>query len=267
MTGLRAALANALGPIYRVEREVRPVGDCRLFVAREVPTGPELLVKLLPAGLSLAVESGVFERELLLLRDRLRHPRLVAPRGAGRAGAFVYHTRAFVSGTTLRAWLMRHGELPLRRAVEILRGVLGALAHAHAASAAHGDLKPENVLLADEGALVADAGIVDAVGRALKGGPAAAGAALCATPYVAPERRDGGAPGPRDDMFAVGVLAHEMLTGQPPALEAEPLEEVRSVPPGVAELVHRCLAPEPAGRWADAGAALASVNLPGGGAA
>src|SRR2546430_8025229 len=51
---------------------------------------------------------------------------------------------------SLRAWLMRHGELPLRRTVEILRGVLGALAHAHAASAAHGDLKPENVLLADE---------------------------------------------------------------------------------------------------------------------
>src|SRR5207247_187385 len=158
---LRAALTHALGPMYRVEREVRPVGDCRLFVAREVPTGPELLVKLLPARLSLAVDSGVFEREVLLVADRLRHPQLVAPRGAGRAGAVVYHTRAFVAGTTLRAWLMRHGELP--------------------------------------------------------------------------------------------------------APEAEPLEEVRSVPPGVAELVHRCLAPEPAVRWADAAAALASVNLPGGG--
>ena len=266
MADLRAALANALGPIYRVEREVRPVGDCRLFVAREVPAGPELLVKLLPAGLSLAVDAGLFERELLLVADRLRHPQLVAPRGAGRAGAFVYHTRAFVAGTTLRAWLMRHGELPLRRTVEILRDVLTALAHAHAASVAHGDLKPENVLLADDGALVADTGMVDAVGRLLQGGAAAACAALCAAPYMAPERRDGGASAPRDDMFAVGVLAHEMLTGQPPAPEAEPLEEVRSVPPGVAELVHRCLAPEPAGRWADAAAALASVKLPAGGA-
>src|SRR2546426_763389 len=217
MTDLRAALADALGPLYRVEREVRPVGDCRLFVAREVPTGPELLVKLLPARLSLAVDSGLFERELLLVADRLRHPQFVAPRGAGRAGAFVYHTRAFVAGTTLRAWLMRHGELPLRRTVEILRGVLAALAHAHAASVAHGDLKPENVLLADGGTLVADTGVVDAVGHSLTGGAAVAGAALCAPPYVAPERRDGGAPGPRDDMFAVGGLAHDMLTGQPPA--------------------------------------------------
>src|SRR5438445_110746 len=119
-------------------------------------------------------------------------------------------------------------------------------------------LKPDSVLLADEGTLVADAGMVDGVGRWLPGGAAAAGAALCAPPYMAPERRDGGTPGPRDDLFAVGVLAHEMLTGQPPAPEAEPLEEVRSVPPGVAELVHRCLAPDPAARWADAAAALAS---------
>src|SRR2546430_16907498 len=102
MTDLRAALADALGPLYRVEREVRPVGDCRLFVAREVPTGPELLVKLLPAGLSLAVESGGFERGLLLLPDRLRHPPLGAPRGAGPAGAVVFPTTAFVSGTTPR---------------------------------------------------------------------------------------------------------------------------------------------------------------------
>src|SRR5439155_532056 len=203
---LRAALTHALGPMYRVEREVRPVGDCRLFVAREVPTGPELLVKLLPAGLSLAVDAGLFEQELQLVADRLRHPQIVAPRGAGRAGAVVYHTRAFVAGTTLRAWLMRHGELPLRRMVEILRDVLAALAHAHAASVAHGDLKPENVLLTDEGALVADTGIVDGVGRSLPGGAAAAGAALCAAPYMAPERRDGGTTGPRADMFAVGVL-------------------------------------------------------------
>src|SRR3989442_10732628 len=127
---------------------------------------------------------------------------------------------------------MRHGELPLRRTVEILRGVLAALAHAHAASVAHGDLKPENVLLADGGTLVADTGVVDAVGHSLTGGAAVAGAAPCAPPHVPPHRRDGGAPRPRDDMFAVGVLAPGMLTGQPPAPEAEPPEGGRPRPPG-----------------------------------
>src|SRR2546429_484945 len=175
MTELRAALQDALGPLYRVEREVRPVGACRLFVALERPSGP------------------------------------------------------------------------------------GALAHAHAAGVAHGDLRPEHVLLADGGsAQLADAGIVDAVGRSLPGGaPGAAevaSAALCAAPYLAPEHRprgggdgggkgNGGSPrGPRDDMFAVGVLAHEMLTGKPPAPEEESLEEVRTVPPWLGALVERCLA-------------------------
>ena len=147
MTELRAALQDALGPLYRVEREVRPVGDCRLFVALERPSGPELLVKVLPGQLSLAVDSGVFEREVLLLAPRLGHPGLVTPKGAGRAGSFVYHTRPFVAGTTLRAWLARHGEFPLRQAVTILRDVLAGLAHAHAAGVAHGDLRPEHVLL------------------------------------------------------------------------------------------------------------------------
>ena len=120
---LRAALEAALGPIYRVEREVRPVGACRLFVAVGPPADPELLVKVLPAELSLSVDAAAFEREVLLLGDRLGHAQLVPPRRSGRAGAFVYHARRFVEGTTLRAWLANHGEMPLRRVIEVLRDV------------------------------------------------------------------------------------------------------------------------------------------------
>ena len=133
MRDLRAALEQALGPIYRVGREVRPLGDCRLFVAVELAGGSELLVKILPGELSLGVDAAAFERELMLLAGRLGHPGLVRPQGAGRAGSFIYHTRAFVKGTTLRAALGRDGEMPLRRTVEILRSMLAALAHAHAA--------------------------------------------------------------------------------------------------------------------------------------
>src|SRR5207247_6646340 len=109
MAGLRTALADALGPLYRVEREVRPVGDCRLFVARPLATGPDLLVKVLPRALSLAVEARRFEREVLLLADRLSHAGLVAPRGAGRAGPLVYHTRPLFNGNTLRTRLRNYG--------------------------------------------------------------------------------------------------------------------------------------------------------------
>src|SRR2546425_8770824 len=131
---------------------------------------------------------------------------------------------------------MRHGELPLRRTVEILRGVLAALAHAHAASVAHGDLKPENVLLADGGTLVADTGVVDAVGHSLTGGAAVAGAALCAPPHPPPPPPGRRAPRAPRRQVPPGGAAHERLAGQPPAPGAGPLEEVRSVPPGVAEL-------------------------------
>src|SRR6266542_5853941 len=87
MADLRAALGHALEPAYRVEREVRPVGNCRMFVALERSAGSGLLVKVLPGPLSLAVDSTRFEQELRRLGDRLRHPSLVAPRGAGRAGS------------------------------------------------------------------------------------------------------------------------------------------------------------------------------------
>jgi eukaryotic-like serine/threonine-protein kinase len=297
---LRAALGHALGPAYRVEREVRPVGNCRMFVALDQAAGTELLVKVLPTPLSLAVDDAKFEAELAALGKRLAHRGFVAPLGGGRAGPFVYHTRRFVQGTTLRASLARSGELPLRRAVKVLHGILVALSHAHAAGIWHGDLKPENVLLAGGGeegegegegeagdgggglARVSDVGVFGAVERCWAGGGKGAGggggagpaahdghsatmAALCSTDYVAPERRVGGEgarAGARDDIFAVGVILHEMLTGQPPVKHAEPLEALRSVPTWLGELGRRCRASDPSERWSDAGAALSGGNWP-----
>ncbi len=267
MTDLHAALETALGPIYHVEREVRPVGNCRLFVTSNLSEGSEFLVKVLPSTLSLAVDDQTFERELLLLGDRLADSRLVLPQTAGRAGAFVFHMRQFVGGTTLRNWITRNGDLPLLKAVDVLRDVLSALSQAHAAGLGHGDLKPENVLLADRQALVADTGVVGAVERSLDGAPpGVAVAALCAPPYVAPERREGVASGPttpREDVYAVGVVAHEMLASRPPAPESEPLEEIRSVPAWLGELVRGCLAP-PGERWPDARDVLSAMPSPSG---
>jgi len=227
MSELRAALAAALGPLYRIEREVRPVGEYRLFVATQSENGTELLVKILPAALSLGINDLQFERAVLLLGERLSHPNLVRPRGAGRAGSFVYHTRPFVPGTTLRAWIGNNGAIPLARAVDILRGVLNGLAHAHEADVSHGELKPENVLLADEGVLVADTGIAAALGK-----PAT----------------------PRNDMAAVQLLAREMLSGLKPTIGQEPLERTRTLPLWLTEWLRS--------RWSDAGRALAGMRQP-----
>lgn len=227
MSELRAALAEDLGALYRIEREVRPVGEYRLFVATHSQDGSELLIKVLPAALSLGINDLQFERSVLLLAEKLAHPNLVKPRGAGRAGSFVYHTRPFVPGTTLRAWIGNNGAVPLARTVEILRGVLNGLAHAHAAGLAHGELKPENVLLADEGILVVDTGIAAALGK-----PATA----------------------RNDMAAVQSLAREMLNGTKPTATDEPLELTRALPLWLSEWMRA--------RWVDAGRALAGMRPP-----
>src|SRR5213592_4217966 len=87
MADLRAALGHALEPLYRVEREVRPIGSCRMFVALGRTDGVGLLVKVLPGALSLAIDSSRFEQRVRRLTDQLGHPDLVAPRGAARSGS------------------------------------------------------------------------------------------------------------------------------------------------------------------------------------
>ena len=228
MSDLRHSLTDALGPLFRIEREVRPIGDYRLFVASPATgTGPQLLVKVLPAALSLGIDDMQLERSVLLLSDKLRHPHLVRPRGAGRAATCVYHTRAFVPGTTLRAWIGNNGAVPLARAVEILRGVLMGLAHAHAAQIAHGELKAENVLLAEDGAMVADTGIAAALGKRAT---------------------------MRDDMIKLQALAREMLTGRSKRDAEEPLENIRSLPGWLNDWLRS--------RWPDASHALAGMKPP-----
>ena len=152
--------------------------------------------------------------------------------------------------------MLKNRAVPLARAVAILRDVVAGLAHAHAAGIAHGDVRPENVVLADGKTLIADAGIVDAVGRsfsaAAPGAPGAASADLCAPDYLVSGRKEATGPcTPRDDMYGVAVLVHEMLTGQPAPPQLEPLEG-RVLPPWLAELL--------AARWKDGEEALAAVR-------
>ena len=236
MPEVRLALSEALGTAYRVEREVRPLGDTRQFVAYALHEGPELLVKVLSRARSLAVDAAVFEREVVHTAERLQHPNLVPPLAAGRARAFVYHSRAFVAGTTLAAWLAKSGALALTRTVEILRAALTGLAHAHAAGVAHGDLTADQVILGEAQVQVADVGIAGAVSRALTAG--------VAEPAVA---------GPAGDMAAVATIVRQMLTGRA-GVAAEALEGLRTLPRWFSDWLDT--------RWADAGEALAALRPP-----
>ena len=171
----------------------------------------------------------------------------------------------YVEGESLRDRLAKRGELPLVDAVRILRDVADAMAAAHAKGVVHRDIKPENIMLSGRHALVADFGVAKAVSEATgRQQLTTAGVALGTPTYMAPEQ---GAADPhtdhRADLYAFGVTAYEMLTGQPPFMRATPqavlaahvteapvnvTQRRTTIPPSLAQLIMRCLEKKPADR-------------------
>ena len=265
MTELQTRLPNALGDGYRIEKELGGGGMSRVFLAQETRLGRQVVIKVLPPEMAAGVNVERFEREIQLAAP-LQHPHVVALLTAGADGDLLYYVMPFIKGESLRAKLAREGELPVGEAARILRDVADALAYAHGEGVVHRDIKPDNVLLSGNHALVADFGVAKAV-TASSGEVSltSLGVALGTPSYMAPEQA---AAEPnvdhRADIYAFGALAYEMLTGRPPftaptaqqVLAAhvtqapEPVTAYRTtVPASMAELVMRCLAKKPADRW------------------
>lgn len=269
---LRACLEVVLGSSYHIEREVRPSASCRRFVARELPDGAEVLVKVLPTDLARLVDPDRLAAGVERCAALAEHPRIVPPIMGGAAGPFIYYVRPFIPGTTLRACLTKFGPQPLHHAVRTLRDVAEALMHAHEADLPHGDLQPDTVLLADDGhARLAEVGLADAFTQASRSPPAGAVAlALADAGYVSPERLRGARrPDPHDDLYAVGALGYAMLTGGPPPVASrdegpsppEPVRRAReSVSLELEHVVMRCLDPDPAHRWDGPADVLAALR-------
>src|SRR3989442_8454111 len=223
MTDLLARLKAALGPTYRVERELSGGGMSRVFLARERELERQVVVKVLPPEMAAGVNAERFRREIQLAAS-LQHPHIVPLLAAGHADDLVYYTMPLIEGESLRAKLAREGELPITETVRILRDVAGALAYAHEHGVAHRDIKPDNVLIARHHAVVTDFGVAKALSESTgQSSLTSAGVALGTPAYMAPEQA---AADPhtdhRCDIYAVGALAYEMLTGRPPFTGATP---------------------------------------------
>ncbi|MFN2399001.1 MAG: protein kinase [Gemmatimonadaceae bacterium] len=282
-TDLREQLQTALGGAYSVERELGGGGMSRVFVAEERSLGRRVVVKVLPPELAAEVNVERFRREVQLAAQ-LQHPHIVPLLTAGEAGAgeasrgLLYYTMPLVEGESLRATLTRGGELPIPEALRILHDVLKALVYAHRRGVVHRDIKPENILVAEDAALVTDFGIAKAISAATgEMSVTSVGVALGTPAYMAPEQA---AADPttdhRADIYAVGVVAYELLTGRAPfsglppqqvlaahATETpDPVTKRRaSVPPALAALVMRCLEKRPADRPQSAGVVLQEVRM------
>jgi len=268
MRDLLERLRAALSPDYRVERELGGGGMSRVFLAEEMELGRHVVIKVLPPEMAAGVSIDRFRREIQLAAA-LQHPHIVPLLHAGHVGDVLYYTMPLIEGESLRTKLARDGALPIADSVRILRDVVDALAYAHRYGVAHRDIKPDNVLISAHHAVVTDFGVAKALGEATgETSLTSVGVTLGTPAYMAPEQA---AADPhvdhRCDIYAVGTLAYEMLTGRPPfaggtaqqVLAAQvseappPLSKYRTtVPPALAETVMRCLEKNPADRWQSA---------------
>ena len=278
MAELRDQLQKTLGDNYTLERELGGGGMSRVFVAVEESLGRQVVVKVLPTEMAGQVSIERFKREIRLAAS-LQQANIVPVLSAGDAGEVAYYTMPFVRGESLRARLAAKSALPIAECVAILRDVARALAFAHAEGVVHRDIKPENILLSGGTAVVTDFGIAKAI--AASSTPAVAptltqmGLALGTPAYMAPEQAVGEEVDHRADLYSLGVVAYEMLTGASPfagrspqgmlaahAIEApEPIARKRpDVPPRLASLVARCLAKEQRERPQSATAVLEELE-------
>jgi serine/threonine-protein kinase len=196
---------------------------------------------------------------------RLKHPGLVAVYDQGLDGRHPFLVMELIEGGTLRELLAERGPMPPHAVVAVLRPVLGGLAAAHRAGLVHRDVKPENVLISDDGDVkIADFGLVRAVAAA---GITSANVILGTAAYLSPEQVREGNASPQSDVYSTGIVTYELLTGRVPFVGDSALSIAyqrldNDVPPANAviggvpaqfdEFVARATARDPADRYADA---------------
>ncbi len=269
-------LRSALEPTYALEREIGGGGMSRVFLATERALDRRVVVKVLPPELTAGVNRDRFRREIQIAA-RLQHPHLVPLLSAGQAGDILWYTMPFIEGETLRAHLERHGRLGAAQVVRIVHDVVDALAHAHERGLVHRDIKPENILVQGNHALVTDFGVAKAISAALPGSSATTVGVAVGTPaYMAPEQIAADpAADHRMDLYAVGLLAYELLSGASPFTDPSPQATLAKqlthrptpphldrpdVSPALSRVIMRCLEKEPAARFADARELLAALD-------
>ena len=257
---LRAALADR----YRVERELGQGGMATVYLAEDVRHRRKVALKVLHPELSAVLGPERFLKEIELTAS-LQHPHILPLFDSGSADGQLFYVMPFVEGETLRARIQRESQIPVAEAVRLASEVADALSYAHGRGIVHRDIKPENILLQGGHALVADFGIALAVQQAGGQRMTQTGLSLGTPQYMAPEQAMGEkAVDGRADIYALGAVTYEMLTGEAPftgataqAIVARVLtEQPRSVtaqrhtvPPLLDAAVRRALEKLPADRF------------------
>jgi serine/threonine-protein kinase len=279
---MKEDLQSTLVGGYTIERELGGGGQSRVFLAKELALQRDVVIKVLPAETGGTVSAERFNREIRLAAQ-LQHAHIVPLLSAGVSAGLPFYTMPLVQGETLRGRLAREGALPVADAMKILRDVATALAYAHERGVVHRDIKPENILLTTHDALVTDFGVAKAIQASRtetdaseEGSLTSAGIAVGTPVYMAPEQAVGD-PGTdqRADLYALGVVAYELLTGHTPfpgrsmqqvlaanATETPPsiVASRPAVPALLASLVMQCLEKRPADRPQSASSIIQGID-------
>jgi serine/threonine-protein kinase len=267
---MRDRVIVAIGDQYDVEEEIGRGGMSVVYRAIDLRLRREVAIKVLPPDLAFRPDVRArFQREAEM-SARLSHPHIVPIYSVDERDGIVYFVMGLVVGEPLGARLARLGPMPPDEARAILRAVADALAYAHSKGVVHRDIKPDNILLDAENGrpMVTDFGIARAVETDSR--LTVTGTAMGTPTYMSPEQ----AMGERDldgrsDIYSLGVVAYQMLTGEPPFVASNtpamlmkhvserprPLAERRyGLPPALCAAVDRALAKRPDERWPDAAA-------------
>ncbi len=267
MPELLEQLRQALADRFAIEREVGAGGMATVYLAHDCRHARSVAVKVLRPEVGSALGAERFLREVRTVAG-LRHPHILPLLDSGEAGGLLYYVMPYFTGRSLRERLSTERPLPLRETLRITRDVAEALTYAHAHGVIHRDIKPGNILLEADFAVLADFGIALAILQAA-GERLTDPTALLGTPeYMSPEQLLGDeVVDERSDVYSLGCVVYEMLAGAPPFTgptvrsvlarqihdPAPPLATVRSdVPEPVARAVERALAKYPADRFANA---------------
>ncbi len=276
-------LREALDATYVVERELPGGGMSRVFLATERSLNRKVVIKVLPPELAAGVNRERFRREIQLAAQ-LQHPHIVPLYAAGEHGDLLYYTMPFIEGESLKHAVQAGTRFSPRDVLRVLHDVVDALAYAHARGVVHRDIKPGNVLRSGTHAVVTDFGVAKAISASLPAvGTTTSGMAIGTPAYMAPEQLAGDPLADhRVDLYAVGLLAYELLTGDAPFTGAspqammaaqltkdpEPIAKRRpDVPPQLSALIMHCLEKAPEARPQSAAeviAALDAIAMPSG---
>lgn len=277
MTSFEQRLRETLSHTYDIERELGGAGMSRVFVATEKSLGRKVVIKLLSPELTADVNRGRFRREIQVAAQ-LQHPHIVPLLSAGEHEDLLYFTMPFIVGESLKSAVEKNGPLPVVDVVRVLYHVAEALDYAHGEGVVHRDIKPANILRSGTYYFVTDFGVAKALNASMPvSGMTSTGMAVGTPAYMAPEQLAGDLTADhRIDIYALGLLAYELLNGKSPfaaptpqrilaavlTQEPKPLIEVRpDVPPSLSELVMSCLSKEPQNRPANAREVLDALDI------